>query len=230
MPGTMGDILAAGHGQSGAIGAPGRPFLGYAGLRRLAETTTAALNGAGIGRDDRVAIVLPNGPEMAASFVSHRLRRDDRAAQSGLSRPRSSSSTSPISSPRRWSSQRGHGDPGARRSRGKLGVPIVRARSPQRPGRPAASRCASTDCPPRAPGRRPGAGPTTSPSCCTPRAPRRGRRSCRSARQSSPPRRAISARRSRSTPSDLCLNIMPLFHIHGLIGGALCRRSPRAPR
>lgn len=32
--------------------------------------TVAALNGMGIGRGDRVAIVLPNGPEMAAAFVS----------------------------------------------------------------------------------------------------------------------------------------------------------------
>jgi hypothetical protein len=33
-------------------------------------TVAAALHGAGVGRGDRVAIVLPNGPEMAAAFVT----------------------------------------------------------------------------------------------------------------------------------------------------------------
>jgi acyl-CoA synthetase (AMP-forming)/AMP-acid ligase II len=39
-------------------------------LGSLTQTTLAALHGAGIGRGDRVAIVLPNGPEMAAAFVT----------------------------------------------------------------------------------------------------------------------------------------------------------------
>lgn len=52
-----------------AVGAPGRPWLDGAGLRRLAEQTRLTLNGVGIGRGDRVGIVLPNGPEMATCFV-----------------------------------------------------------------------------------------------------------------------------------------------------------------
>jgi hypothetical protein len=40
------------------------------GLRDLAAATIARLNGIGIGRNDRVAIVLPNGPEMAAAFIA----------------------------------------------------------------------------------------------------------------------------------------------------------------
>jgi acyl-CoA synthetase (AMP-forming)/AMP-acid ligase II len=39
-------------------------------LRTLAGEVAAALHGAGVGRGDRVAIVLPNGPEMAAAFVT----------------------------------------------------------------------------------------------------------------------------------------------------------------
>jgi len=39
-------------------------------LRSLAERTCADLNRLGIGRNDRVAMVLPNGPEMAAAFVA----------------------------------------------------------------------------------------------------------------------------------------------------------------
>ncbi len=39
-------------------------------LRALADRTVADLNGRGIGRGERVAIVLPNGPEMAAAFIA----------------------------------------------------------------------------------------------------------------------------------------------------------------
>jgi acyl-CoA synthetase (AMP-forming)/AMP-acid ligase II len=66
----MSDLLARGNADAPAIAAPGRDALNYAGLRGLAERTVAALNAAGIGRGDRVAMVLPNGPEMAALFVT----------------------------------------------------------------------------------------------------------------------------------------------------------------
>ena len=39
-------------------------------MRTQAQQTVAALNQRGIGRNDRVAIVLPNGAEMATAFVS----------------------------------------------------------------------------------------------------------------------------------------------------------------
>ena len=67
---TLSELLAAGAADRPAIRAPERPPLSYAGLRALAERTLASLNGMGIGRGDRVAIVLPNGPEMAAAFVA----------------------------------------------------------------------------------------------------------------------------------------------------------------
>ena len=66
-------MIERGGEDAPAIGAPGRPWMTHGGLRDLAQRTVADLNGMGIGRGDRVAIVLPNGPEMAASFVSHRL-------------------------------------------------------------------------------------------------------------------------------------------------------------
>ncbi len=52
-----------------AIAAPGRVPLTYAGLRRHVEDTVRRLNDLGVGRNDRVAIVLPNGPEMASAFL-----------------------------------------------------------------------------------------------------------------------------------------------------------------
>ena len=66
---TLSDHLARGAADVPAIRAPGRPMLTHGGLRALAQRTLDALNGIGIGRGDRVAIVLPNGPEMAAAFL-----------------------------------------------------------------------------------------------------------------------------------------------------------------
>ncbi|RVD41452.1 AMP-dependent synthetase [Mesorhizobium sp. M4A.F.Ca.ET.020.02.1.1] len=62
--------LASGADDAPAILAPDRPTLTHGGLRQLIGATAAALHARGIGRGDRVAIVLPNGPEMATSFVA----------------------------------------------------------------------------------------------------------------------------------------------------------------
>ncbi|MDU8926172.1 AMP-binding protein [Alisedimentitalea sp. MJ-SS2] len=53
-----------------AIGAPDREWLSYGGLRDLSSQVTKTLHGFGSGRGDRVAIVLPNGPEMASGFFT----------------------------------------------------------------------------------------------------------------------------------------------------------------
>ena len=64
------DLLVAGADGAPALSAPGRAALSFGGLRALIGATLAALNGIGIGRNDRVAIVLPNGPEMASCFIA----------------------------------------------------------------------------------------------------------------------------------------------------------------
>ena len=66
----LSDLLATGADTAPALSAPGRRPLPHGELRSLIRDTLAALNGVGIGRNDRVAIVLPNGPEMAACFVA----------------------------------------------------------------------------------------------------------------------------------------------------------------
>jgi acyl-CoA synthetase (AMP-forming)/AMP-acid ligase II/thioesterase domain-containing protein len=53
-----------------AIAAPGRQPLTYGRLRRHVDDVVKTLNGRGIGRNDRVAIMLPNGPEMAVAFLA----------------------------------------------------------------------------------------------------------------------------------------------------------------
>ena len=67
---TVSDLLAAHDAEALAFGAPGTDFLTYGGLRSLTEEVRSALNSFGVGRGDRVAIVLPNGPQMAAAFVT----------------------------------------------------------------------------------------------------------------------------------------------------------------
>jgi acyl-CoA synthetase (AMP-forming)/AMP-acid ligase II len=67
---TIIERLAPGAASAPAILAPERPPLTHGGLRDLMRATVERLNGLGIGRGDRVAIVLPNGPEMATAFLA----------------------------------------------------------------------------------------------------------------------------------------------------------------
>jgi acyl-CoA synthetase (AMP-forming)/AMP-acid ligase II len=68
---SISQLLERGKKTAVAIGAPeGVPPLTYAKLLEVTTKTLSVLNALGIGREDRVAIVLPNGPEMAAAFVS----------------------------------------------------------------------------------------------------------------------------------------------------------------
>jgi acyl-CoA synthetase (AMP-forming)/AMP-acid ligase II len=69
-PLSIRQLLEAAAPDRPALGAPGRRPSSYGELSELAAHTTRWLNEAGVGRDDRVAIVLPNGPEMAAAFLA----------------------------------------------------------------------------------------------------------------------------------------------------------------
>lgn len=53
-----------------AITAPGRTPLSYGRLKKHIEEVVHTLNSYGVRRHDRAAIVLPNGPEMAVCFLS----------------------------------------------------------------------------------------------------------------------------------------------------------------
>jgi len=67
---TLQTLLATGADTAPAISAPSRSPLSFGALRSLIDSTLATLNGLGIGRNDRVAIVLANGPEMATCFMA----------------------------------------------------------------------------------------------------------------------------------------------------------------
>jgi acyl-CoA synthetase (AMP-forming)/AMP-acid ligase II len=67
---TLKDLLASGADAAPALAAPGRSPLSHGALRAQVATVLDTLNALGIGRGDRVAIVLANGPEMAACFIA----------------------------------------------------------------------------------------------------------------------------------------------------------------
>ena len=214
MNATLNALLASGAAAAPAIRTPGRPALSYAGLRDLADATIARLNAIGIGRNDRVAIVLPNGPEMAAAFI---------AIGAGAT-------TAPLNPAYRADEfnfyltdlkakalvvQKGVATE-ARDVAAKLGVSVLELV----PGDLAGSFTLEGGSPAQA--AQPGAAEAgdialvlhTSGTTARPKiVPLSQANICASARH-------IGATLALS-PADACLNIMPLFHIHGLIAAVL---------
>ncbi|MCE2761720.1 MAG: acyl--CoA ligase [Acetobacteraceae bacterium] len=214
MNATLNALLAKGAAAAPAIRALGRPALSYAGLRDLAAATIARLNGIGIGRNDRVAIVLPNSPEMAAAFI---------AIGAGAT-------TAPLNPAYRADEfnfyltdlkakalvvQKGVATE-ARDVAAKLGVAVLELV----PGENAGSFTLEGGSPAKA--AQPGAAEAsdialvlhTSGTTARPKiVPLSQANICASARH-------IGATLALS-PADACLNIMPLFHIHGLIAAVL---------
>jgi acyl-CoA synthetase (AMP-forming)/AMP-acid ligase II len=67
---TVSGLIAGHDADAKAFGSPTAGWMTYGGLRALTDEVRTSLHAAGIGRGDRVAIVLPNGPEMAAAFIT----------------------------------------------------------------------------------------------------------------------------------------------------------------
>jgi oxalate---CoA ligase len=215
---TVLDLIGHGADAAPAIGAPGRPWLSHGALRALARRTVADLNGMGIGRGDRVAIVLPNGPEMAATFVS----------------VASGATTAPL-------------NPSYRRDEFEFYLSDLNARALlilEGMESPARAVAAEKSIPvielvPDTAG--PAGGFTLRPETPLSGTPREaGPAGCddvalvlhtsgTTSRPKIVPLRQINVTASAYhigetlalTPDDVCLNIMPLFHIHGLIAATL---------
>jgi oxalate---CoA ligase len=218
-PRTLADLLDRGASDAPAVGAPeGATPLSYRGLAALARRTVEALNGLGVGRQDRVAIVLPNGPEMAAAFL---------CIGAGAT-------TAPLNPAYRAEEfefyltdlraralvlEAGAASP-AREVAAKLGVPVVEL------DRDRASGAGAFTLRPLAPmgGAPARGGPAgeedtalvlhTSGTTSRPKiVPLSHRNVLATARH------IVATLALR--PDDVCLNIMPLFHIHGLMAATL---------
>ena len=231
-PATVWELLASGSGECAAIRAPGREPLDFAGLRRHVEATVRALNGVGVGRNDRVGIVLPNGPEMASAFVSVAcaataapLNPAYRRSEYGFYLEDLGASALIL--------EAGSDSP-ARAAAADHGVPIleleVGADAPAGTFELVADRSGRDAAGDGRPGTQSssGEGPRgglaaaddialvlhTSGTTSRPKmVPLSQRNVCASA--------ANVRRTLRLTAEDRCLNVMPLFHIHGLIAAAL---------
>ncbi len=70
VPATLLALLEAGDPESVALAAPGRRPMTRGALASQSRRIVGQLRTLGVGAADRVAIVLPNGPEMAALFLS----------------------------------------------------------------------------------------------------------------------------------------------------------------
>ncbi|HYS08557.1 MAG TPA: acyl--CoA ligase [Myxococcales bacterium] len=211
-------LLGRGEDAATAIGAPESKPLAWSGLRELASRAIDALNAMGIGRGDRVAIVLRNSPEMAAGFVclasgvataplNPGYREDELDFYLGDLKPKALLVETGVDSP-------------ARKVAAKLSIPIVELH-------PEAGKGAGTfrlEAPPglrgkaRSPG--PGTGEDlalllhTSGTTARPKlVPLTQANLVASARH--------IATTLQLTPQDICLQVMPLFHIHGLVAGVL---------
>ena len=210
---TVAELLALGEENAAAIAAPGLEPLRYGQLRSLVARTVEQLNALGIGKGERVAIVLKNGPEMATAFLAVTagataapLNPNYHAEQFEFYlkdlKPQALIVEAGVDSPSRGVAE-------------QLGIPLLELR-PQR-------EIGAGEFSLEAPGsisraaQRGEAGPEdialvlhTSGTTSRPNIVPLSHRNV-----------ATSARQIREvlelSPSDRCLNIMPLFHIHGLM-------------
>jgi len=220
---TVRGLLDEGAPEATALCTPGGPPLSYRALRALAVHTLGELNAHGVGRNDRVAIVLDNGPEMAAAFVCIAAGATAAPLNPAYRAEEFEFYLSDLNA-KILVLERDKTSPAEEVAR-KLGVAIVRlAAMPQRGAGSFALEF------PQAPSlhelqNKGPAGPEdialvlhTSGTTSRPKiVPLSQRNVCASARNV---RQTLAL-----TASDRALGIMPLFHIHGLIAGTLAPLS-----
>lgn len=221
------ELLAHGADDAIALGAPSAKPMTFRALRGLISETDAALARFGAGRGDRVAIVLPNGPEMAAAFLSVASHAASAPLNPNYKADEFEFYLSDLGA-KLLIVEKGSTSPSIEAAR-KLGVNIVTL-TPE-PERGAGSFTLSGE-PAGQPAAQGEAGAEdvalvlhTSGTTSRPKiVPLSQRNLCASA--------GNIAQTLKLTPADRCLSIMPLFHIHGLIatvlasvaagGGAFC--------
>ena len=224
MANSVWDIVSNHHGAR-AVGAPGRPWLGGDEMRGLVDEVVRSLNALGISRGDRVGIVLPNGPEAATSFVAVACTCTAAPLNPAYKAEEFEFYLSDLK-PRAVIARAGEASP-VREVAGRLGIPVIEL-APEEGG-PAGRFSLDPRGMPRAEAARPGhAAPDdvalvlhTSGTTARPKiVPLLNANLAASARH--------IAGTLALTPGDVCLNVMPLFHIHGLIAATLSSLSAGA--
>ena len=220
--GTVLELLSAGSDDATALSTPGGAPLSYRELRSVVGETIAALNAHGIGREDRVAIVLDNGPHAASSFLAIAAGTTAAPLNAGYRAEEFEFYLTDLRAAL-LIVEAGKTSP-AIEIAAKLGVPVARLRlAPER-----GSGAFTLEFPPgpSAAAARPGPASTddaalvlhTSGTTSRPKiVPLAQRNICASANNV---RTTLGL-----TASDRALNIMPLFHIHGLIAGVMAPLS-----
>jgi acyl-CoA synthetase (AMP-forming)/AMP-acid ligase II len=217
---TLVELMSAGADDAIALTAPGVAGLSFAALRAQVHDTVAALNAMGIGRGDRVAIVLNNGPEMATAFISVAAGAASAPLNPAYRADEFEFYLSDLNA-RGLIVEAGSTSPAVEVAR-KLGVRIIELQPRREAGAGAFTLAAGPAGTPAQPGM---AQPDdvalvlhTSGTTSRPKiVPLTQRNVCASARNI---RGFLSL-----TAEDRGLNIMPLFHIHGLIAGILAPLS-----
>ena len=209
---TLAQLIADHPDAAPAIGAPGRESMSHGQLRAQVARTRADLAAAGIGRGDRVALVLPNGPEMAVAFLA--------VAQSAATAPlnpayREEELDFYLGDLRARALVLAAGDDGpAAAAASRRGLPILHL-APVTDGPAGTFTLGGETAPPPADSAAPvpddvalilhTSGTTSRPKIV----PLTHANLAASARH-------IAAALALA-PTDGCLNVMPLFHIHGLV-------------
>ncbi|MGO9452172.1 MAG: acyl--CoA ligase [Candidatus Binataceae bacterium] len=215
---TIPKLVEYGDAPAPALAAPGRKALSYEALRVLMERTARTLNAIGIGLGDRIAIVLPNGPEMASAFLTIGTVATAAPLNPGYRQGEFDFYLSDLNA-KALMILAGMDSP-ARTVASARRVPIIELEAD--PAKPAGefSLKASTSAATR-PRRFGPAGPDdialvlhTSGTTSRPKIVPLTHRNVTAS--------AVNIRRTlHLSREDVCLNIMPLFHIHGLIGAVL---------
>ncbi len=209
---------------SGADGAPAmvgaqRSPLTFRALRKLVDEVGGTLSELGIGRQSRVAIVLPNGPEMAACFTAVACHATAAPLNPACRQEEFEFYLSDLGA--RALIVAGEGRARARPAATRLGLQVIELVT--RPALPAGTfqlRPSSGTESSAAQSARPAepddialmlhtSGTTSRPKVV----PLSHRNLCASARN--------VAATLRLDTGDVCLNVMPLFHIHGLVAALL---------
>ena len=222
---TFTEIVKSQDGGRPAIGAPEREPLSYGALAELCVETVAGLNGVGIGAGDRVAIVLPNGPEMAACFVAVGSAATAAPLNPAYREEEFAFYIEDLSA-KALIVMRGD-DTAARAAAAGLGTPIIEL-VPVDGGAAGAFTLDMSALPASAAAKPGPAGSDdvalvlhTSGTTARPKiVPLTGGNVSASA--------SHIAKSLALVPDDVCLNIMPLFHIHGLIAAVLSSLSAGA--